>query len=71
VLNLAQADTTPDPSWLDGKLEEVGRASESQGQTELVILESVRHLVCTVAGPAGEAAAGCQPEEESEPASEH
>ena len=64
ALEHAQSGRTPDATWLEAGLATLERASESHGQTELMIVGPVTRLVCTVAGPAGESAAGCQPEEE-------
>ena len=66
ALELASADRVPDAEWLAAQLENLKRAGESYGQTELMIIEPVTRLVCTAAGPTGLTEPGCQPEEETE-----
>ncbi len=71
ALELVKSNKTPDAAWLSGNLGKLEDASESYGQAELMIVEPLTRLVCAVAGPAGEAEPGCQPEAEEEPAEEH
>jgi hexosaminidase len=71
ALALAKSDETPDSAWLTSNLADLQLAEESYGQTELMIVEPVTRLVCSVAGPAGAAEPGCQPETEEETAEEH
>jgi len=60
ALDLAIAGTATQRDWLDLRLDSLSMAGESHGQTELVIIEPVVDLVCTVALPASLTAAGCQ-----------
>jgi hexosaminidase len=52
-------DQAPEP-WLRQRLERLEEARASHGQTELMIVEPVRALVCAAAGPAAAQAEGCQ-----------
>ena len=70
-LAAGSSDQSPADDWLPMQLARLQAASESHGQTELVIVEPITRLICAAAGPAGETAAGCQPEEESPKPSEH
>ncbi len=70
-LTAGGAGRLPEDGWLQQQLARLEGAGESHGQTELVILEPVTRLVCTVSGPAGATAAGCRPEEESPPPADH
>ena len=71
ALELATTDTAPTSGWLSAHLEDLKKASESYGQTELMIIGPVTRLVCTAAGSASLTEPGCQPEEETESSSEH
>jgi len=69
ALNLAVAGDTESQEWLDLRLERLEVARESHGQTELVIVDPVVDLVCTVSLPASLTAEGCQ--EQDAPVVEH
>jgi hexosaminidase len=53
--------------WLLRRLERLEAAREPRGEAELMIVDPVRDLVCTAAGPSALAAPGCQPEEPAVP----
>jgi hexosaminidase len=65
ALDLATADETAARGWLDDRLDHLSRAREPHGQTELMIVDPVVELVCTVALPSSLTAEGCRPAEEA------
>ena len=71
ALGHARSGGTMGSAAFEASLATLERTAESHGQTELAILAPVKQLVCTVAGPAGESAAGCQPEEDAPASGEH
>lgn len=71
ALRAGSSKEAQDAGWLKDRLERLEAASESHGQTQLMIVEPVTRLVCTAAGAAGETEPGCQPEEASATPAEH
>jgi len=69
ALDLAAAGNSANKEWLDLRLENLNASRESHGQTELVMIDPVVDLVCTVALPASVTAEECK--EEEAPTAEH
>ena len=70
-LEIAQSGEETEEDWLQSRLERLQSAGKSYGQTELVIVGPVTHLICTAAGRVGLTAPGCHLDTETEPAAEH
>ncbi len=64
ALEVTSQGTTKDQGWLEARLESLQGTAQSVGQTELMIVDPLVRLVCAAAGPAGDAATGCQQDEE-------
>ncbi len=64
ALDFLNTEVPASESWLEDRLEKLGAARESHGQTELMIVGPVVGLACAAAGPAGAKAEGCQAKEQ-------
>ncbi len=71
ALELGAAGAHADGAWLQPRLEALGAARESHGQTELMVVDPVVDLVCAVSLPASVTAEGCRDEIPAAEAPEH
>jgi len=69
ALDLATEGSLANKEWLDLRLDDLHKAREPHGQTELMIVDPVLDLVCAVSLPSSLTAEGCQ--EKEAPAVEH
>jgi hexosaminidase len=60
-----------DSAWLQPRMERLQAARTSHGQTELVVVDPIIHLVCAAAGPGGLDEPGCSVDETAAEVVEH